>query len=84
VKTAGRLLSEFQRHLEGGRYRVLPMEAEEHALACEWISRFATPLRTIDALHLAVAHTNDLVLLTADKRLARSAAYFGIEHELIS
>jgi len=84
VEIAGRLLSRFQRHLEKGRYHVVPVGAREHTLACDWISRFVTPLRTVDALHLAVAFTNDLPLLTADKDLARSAEHFGVEHKLIS
>ena len=35
-------------------------------LAREWISRFTTPLRTLDALHLAVASQNNIRLVTAD------------------
>jgi predicted nucleic acid-binding protein len=82
--TARSLFSEFQWHVEEDRYHVLTMGAREHRFACGWISHFATPLRTVDALHLAVAHTNGLMLLTADKRLARSAEHFGVGHKLIS
>jgi len=31
-----------------------------------------------------VAFANDLKLVTADKRLARSAKHFGVKHKLIA
>jgi len=59
------------------------VESKEYVLAADWIGRFATPLRTVDALHLASAFSNGLRLLTADRGLARSAKHFGVECELI-
>jgi len=82
--SASRILSVYRSHLEGGHYRIVPVGTAEYALASEWISRFQTPLRTVDALHLAVAFSNDLVLITADEGLARSARRFGVKHRLIS
>lgn len=84
VKAAERLLSQFRLHLEERRYRIVPVEAKEYVLACDWIGRFSTPLRTVDALHLATAFSCGLQLLTADRNLARSAEHFGVEHELLS
>ena len=43
------------------------------------IVQFSKPLKTLDALHLAVAAEGELTLLTADKHLDISAKYFGIE-----
>mgnify|MGYP006284215491 CR=1 FL=1 len=83
VPPAERILSRFRLHLEEGRYCVVPLKPGEYALAAEWIARFSTPLRTADALHLASAFTNELRLLTADRRLARSAEHFGVDCELI-
>ena len=48
-------------------------------LAREWISRFTTPLRTLDALHLAVASQNNIRLVTADTALAASAQFLGVD-----
>ena len=79
-----RVFSEFKRHLAEPRYRVLPIQAMHYDLASEWIAQLVTPLRVLDALHLAVAFSNGLSLLTADRDLARSAEYFGVEHKLIS
>ena len=84
VDSARKVLVAFRLHLAEGMFRVVPVGAREHAIACEWISSFATPLRTLDALHLAAAFSNNLALITADKILARSAKHFGVNHRLIS
>ncbi len=83
VTPAERILSRFRLHLGEGRYRVVPLELRQYALAAEWIGRFSTPLRSADALHLASAFTCELRLLTADQGLARSAEHFGVDCELI-
>ena len=74
-----RILNEFQSHIDNGLFHYLPIESRHYRLAKSWISRFATPLRTLDALHLAVSASSDIELLTADVRLADSARHFGIE-----
>ena len=84
VDTARQVIASFRTHLDGGMYGVVPVEAGEYALACEWIGAFRTPLRTVDAIHLATAYSNHLVLVTADKDLARSARHFGVKYKLIS
>ncbi len=81
---ATRILSQFRAHLADGYYRVVPIEGREYGLARDWIGRFTTPLRALDALHLAAAFANDLELLTADKRLALAARHFGVKHKLIA
>lgn len=78
------LFAELRHHLDESRYNVLPVEPVHYDLAGEWITQLVAPLRAVDALHLAVAFTNDLPLLTADRDLARSAEYFALDHELIS
>lgn len=78
------ILVEFRLHLAESRYRVVGIEAEHYVMAREWIAEMTTPLRVLDALHLAVARTNDLTLLTADKTLAASARYFGIGCKLVA
>ena len=78
------IFSLFQFHLDEPRYRVVPIESANYSLAREWIAQLATPLRVLDAIHLAAAFSNGLVLVTADKDLARSARHFGVECKLIS
>ena len=84
MEAAERVLSLFRLHLEERRYRIVPIEAKHFGLACDWIGRFSTPLRSVDALHLATAFASGLRLITADKNLGRSAAHFGVNHKLIS
>jgi len=83
VDGASAIMSTFQLHLQEGRYRWVPIEAREYGLARNWIGSLSTPLRTLDALHLAAAFANGLTLLTADKDLAGAAEHFGVLHELI-
>ena len=49
-----------------------------------WISQFNTALRTLDALHLAIAVSNDLRLITADEGLAQAADALGIAYQLLA
>jgi hypothetical protein len=83
TRSAGRITSLFQAHLAGGSYHVVPLDAREFAVARDWLGRFDTPLRTLDALHLAAAFANNLPLLTADRNLAKAAALLGVDHGLI-
>jgi len=83
MKMAQRLLSQFRLHLQDGCYRLVPVDAREYALACDWIKRFSTPLRTVDALHLATAFAGGLHLVTADRELARAAEHFAVTYRLI-
>lgn len=81
---ANRIVSQFQLHLDAGLYRVVPIQAREFRIAREWISRFSTPLRALDALHLATAFANGLQLITADRGLATAAGQIGVRCRLLS
>lgn len=53
--SAAIVLAEFQKHVSVEIYRVLPVEPEDYALARRWLGSFRSPLRTLDAMHLAIA-----------------------------
>lgn len=78
-----RILAQFAAHLADGLYRVVPIQAAQYRQARDWIGGFSITLRAPDALHLAAALANGLVLLTADKAMARAAGQLGVQHELI-
>jgi predicted nucleic acid-binding protein len=78
-----RVLTLLASHLADGLFQVVPIEAREYRLARDWIGGFSVALRAPDALHLASALGSGLVLLTADKAMARAAAQLGVPHELI-
>jgi predicted nucleic acid-binding protein len=82
-REAQRVLSRFQAHVEEQRYLMLPIDDTHYVLAAEWIGGFSTTLRSLDALHLAVAFAGEMRLVTADQSLAESADHFGVLHILL-
>ncbi|MBW4477836.1 MAG: type II toxin-antitoxin system VapC family toxin [Tolypothrix brevis GSE-NOS-MK-07-07A] len=72
------IVERFQTDIDSGFYTRINLETIHYHLAREWISRFTTPLRTLDALHLAVASQNNIRLVTADAALAASAQFLGV------
>jgi predicted nucleic acid-binding protein len=82
--TALQLFARFPQHLDEPSFRVVPIGVAEYGLAREWLLQLTSPLRVLDALHLAAASTNDLRLVTADRALAESAKRFGVKHRFIS
>lgn len=77
-------LALFAQHAADGLYRMLAVTDADYMRARRWVEALEVPLRTFDALHLAVAHGNKLPLLTADKQLARSARKLGVGIRLLS
>jgi uncharacterized protein len=73
------IVERFQSDIDSGFYARITLETIHYHLAREWISRFTTPLRTLDALHLAVASQNNIRLVTADAALAASAQFLGVD-----
>ncbi|MEC4983842.1 MAG: type II toxin-antitoxin system VapC family toxin [Oscillatoria sp. PMC 1068.18] len=78
------IATRFQTHLDSNFYTRIPLELVHYQLARDWISRFDTSVRTLDALHLACASFNNLCLVTADDALARSAEALGVEVQLLA
>ena len=78
-----RVFAEFGQHLADKRFRIVPITTVEYSVARDWIAGLATPLRVLDALHLAAARAGGLSLVTADHVLARSAEQFGVPCHLI-
>jgi len=78
------IIFEFRKHLDEKSYDYLPIQPKHFTIAMNWIAEFNTPLRTLDALHLAIAAQNKSQLLTADIKLAESAKILGVDVELIS
>lgn len=74
---AERLLAQFLIHRDSGFYSVIPVQTEHFRLARGWIAALSTPLRTQDALHLAVAVVAKLPLMTADRSFASAATKLG-------
>ena len=79
-----KIFNQFQSHLEKSLYGLTVLEDRHYQTAKNWIIQFSSPLKTMDALHLAIAAESDLTLLTADKHLDISAKHFGIDVVYVS
>jgi predicted nucleic acid-binding protein len=81
---ARKILGEFATHLTGGYYRKMALNADHYLRARDLIAQFKTTVRTLDALHLAVAFNEKLSLVTADKAMAAAATRFKLKVSLIA
>ncbi len=70
---AHRVLELFGSHVQEGFYRRVPLGPEHCLRARDLIAGMTSALRTLDALHLAIALTEDLPLLSADRDFVRAA-----------
>lgn len=80
---AVRILAQFQAHVDGSWYTKLPLEPRHYRLAKEWMRQFHVPLRSLDALHLAVAASEQAPLITADVGMAKAAEALSVTTVLI-
>jgi predicted nucleic acid-binding protein len=76
---AERLTALFQNHLDGGIYTHLPLTDEHFLLAYKWVSSWSMALKSLDALHLALAADGDLTMVTADRQMARAAESLSVK-----
>ena len=78
-----RIIAQFSAHLDTGLYALLPVRHHHWRLARGWIGLFTTPLRTLDALHLAIASAEGLQLVTSDRALHQAANSMGVDAKLL-
>ncbi len=81
--TASRISAKFLSHLDGRFYTCFSVQTQHVRLARDWIGQFNTDLKSLDAIHLAVASLEGITLVTADQNLARSAKFFAMDFVLI-
>jgi uncharacterized protein len=73
----------FLDHLRTGLYARIAVQRSHYETARSWLARLTLPLRTLDALHLALADMEGLRLATADLDLSRSARTLGVTVTLV-
>lgn len=73
LKDADRVTARFLAQIDSDNYTYIPVNAHHYRLARDWIGMFKVELKTLDALHLAVASSEGLTLLTSDQGLFKSA-----------
>jgi predicted nucleic acid-binding protein len=82
-KDAGRVTARFLAHMDADNHTYIPIERHHYRLARDWIGMFKIELRTLDAIHLAVASSEGLTLLTSDQRLFKSARILAQDATLL-
>ncbi|MCS4176561.1 putative nucleic acid-binding protein [Salinibacter ruber] len=80
---AERVQDLFRTHVSHALYEVVAIEHGDFVQARQWIARMDTALRTLDALHLAVARCRDREVLTADEGVADAGRTFELDVELM-
>ena len=81
-KDAGRIIARFIAHINKNFYEYLSIEQHHYRLARDWIGLFEPGLKSLDALHLAVASSEGLTIVTADGGLSKSAKTLGL-HSIV-
>ena len=78
-KTTRQIAAKFLSHVEGKYFNCLPVTANHYSLASNWISQFILPLKSLDAIHLAIASCEDLSIVTLDHQLCQNARKLDFE-----
>ncbi len=75
----------FDSHIKQDLYDVVSVQKSDFESAQELISNLGhtLALRTLDALHIALAKREKLVMATADKKLAESSKRLGLKTDFI-
>ena len=79
-----RILAMFAAHVDAELFQMVYLEKHHWKLAKGWIGLFSTPLRTLDALHLAVVSAESLELVTSDRLMHQCAGMLGLKANLLS
>ena len=79
----GKIIALFQSHVSQGLFQKILVEQEHFQIARAWIAQFTTPLRTLAALHLAIANTQKALFFTSDLQLVKAARHFAISVKLV-
>jgi uncharacterized protein len=78
-----RIIALFESHVTQGLFEKIALDQHHFELARAWITQFTTALRTLDALHLAVASRQKALFFTSDMLLAKAARHFGVKVHLV-
>jgi uncharacterized protein len=80
---AGKVGARFLAHVDSDFFEYLSVERQHFRLARDWVGLFKSALRSLDALHLAIAASAGIPLVTADLGLMKSARNLGVEAVLL-
>jgi hypothetical protein len=78
VAHASKIAAEFEKHIREGLYTHISLTHGHFERAREWLAALDAAIRTLDALHLAIAADSEIAIATADRAMARHARRLGI------
>ncbi len=74
-----RILAKFSSHVDGELFTMISVENHHWRMARGWLGLFTTPLRALDAIHLAIASAEGLELITCDRFLHQAAGALNVK-----
>lgn len=74
-----KIVSQFFTHLEKNVFESIRLTHQHYRLARDWIGQFKLVLRTLDALHLAIAQLESCKFITADSEQAAAGKALGLD-----
>ena len=77
-RDAKRIMATFVSHTDNDFYNYIPVQQHHYRLARDWIYLFKWGVKSLDALHLAIASSEGLTILSADRNLIKSAEAMGL------
>jgi predicted nucleic acid-binding protein len=77
-RDANRIVTTFVSHTDNRLYTYIPVQQHHYRLARDWIGLFELGLKSLDALHLAIASSEGLTVVSADRNLLKSAKALGL------
>lgn len=80
---AERIQDLFRRHSIQDFYEIVRIEQDAYVQARKWMATKEPALRTLDALHLAVANRHNLSVLTADRGMSEAGDELGMDVTLV-
>lgn len=72
-KNVEQILANYTSHVKEGYYHKVTIKIEHYLHAHALLSSFKYSLHSLDALHLSIAMTENISLITADQNLAKTA-----------
>ncbi|NIP38870.1 MAG: type II toxin-antitoxin system VapC family toxin [Candidatus Dadabacteria bacterium] len=82
---AGMILDALGKDISEGYFKLLPVVLKDYREARQILSDYNNKagLHTLDAIHLAIAKRENLILATADKQLAKAAELVDLQADYI-
>jgi len=77
------LQNAFTDDMKRGCFEKIALSHRHFRQARDWLLARKTPLRTLDALHLACARERSAEMVTGDRLLAKGAEVLGIRYRLV-